>query len=310
MELEFKYKKILITGGTGFLGCHLLKQLMLEDNNYEIALVVREKKTGIEDNIQQLVFNNNYNEFEQQLISFAPEIVIHLASFLTANDHYEVIDKIIDSNITFGTKLLQALSKTKFKYFINTGSFAEYYSNDGHLDAAYLYAASKSAFRHILNYYEKKLKFKTINVIPFTIYGEDDNNKKIMDYIVESLENPKAIEMTSGAQVLDFIHVKDVANFYIQLINNTSKITDNCNEFQVGTGIGTTKKELSAIIEEQANKKANILWGARDYRERDVMKAVADIPNTQKLMNWKAKITLENGINSLLISQGVISENH
>ncbi len=302
--------KIILTGATGFLGECILEMLVDSKNKYDLAIVTREYKKEISIHVKQFNFNEDMKKFENNIIDFQPEIVIHLASFLTASDDYDAIDNIINSNIVLGTKLLQALSKTKVKYFISTGSFSEYYWNDGNLDPAYLYAASKSAFRCIVDYYSKKLKFNYINVIPYTIYGEGDKNKKVIDIILESQNSDKSVEMTSGQQVLDFIHVKDVASFYLKLIEKLDYLSITNVDFHVGTGIGTSIRMLAKMIETLTNKKTNITWGAREYRPLDVMRAIAHISKSTQFIDWVPSISLDAGLNQLLVSKGAISENN
>jgi len=299
-------KKILLTGATGFLGGHLLKLLTQEKDWCSVAIITRCNNENVCSSIEQITNVGDYIDFEEKILRFDPEIVIHLASYLSANDDYEDIDNIIDANITFGTKVLQALSKANVQYFINTGSFAEFYWNDGELDPAYLYSASKTAFRHIVDYYSKKSDFKVINVIPYTIYGEKDKNKKVIDYIIDALDSNDAIGMTAGEQVLDFVHVEDVAEFYLCLLKNIQNITATNESFHVGTGIGTSIKDIAAKIEESTSKKLNISWGEREYRSRDVMRAVASSFKAKSIVGWESKINIEDGINLLLKTKGLI----
>jgi len=77
-----------------------------------------------------------------------PEIAIHLATLTTAENVFDLIKPLIDTNITYGTELLSALSEcTDLKIFINTGSFSKYSEGVEKIHDAYLYSATKSAFR-------------------------------------------------------------------------------------------------------------------------------------------------------------------
>ncbi len=159
-----------------------------------------------------------------------------------------------------------------------------------------MYSATKTAFRSIISYYQSLIGFKTINVIPYTIYGGDDTQKKIIDYILQSAFETSAINMTPGEQVLDFIHIDDAVEFYMELINKIKYITEKYTELPLGSSTGTTPKQLAAIIEVILNKKTNITWGGLPYRERDTMYSVADLKPTFQVLNWKPKIKLVEGI--------------
>ena len=74
---------------------------------------------------------------------------------------------------------------------------------------------------------------------------------------------------------------------------------DNAEEFHVGTGKGMSIKDLVTIVEKVYEKKCNINWGGRPYRERDTMHAVAPIAKNINLVGWKASIDVEKGISMM-----------
>lgn len=299
--------KILITGATGTIGEKLVKHLMLNKQDYEIALIVRDllKCNVLFEKFNSIKYINLSNSrYKKEIIKFNPELVIHLASYLTSKDDENSMLKIIDSNINFGTNLLDALQHTELKTFINIGTFSEYLNNDGLFKSAYLYSASKTAFRSILKYYSEKKKFGWINVIPYTIYGGKDKNKKILDYIISSIYSDTNVPLSEGEQKLDFIHIDDVVDFFITLIKKSNEIKEEFIEFHLGTGISTSLRELGEIVEQSFNKKIHIDWGRLPYRERDVMLARAEIKKNKEILDWEPKINLESGIKRMAKEQG------
>jgi len=295
--------KILITGATGFVGKNLIPRLY--DSHLKTSLV---SLLNLDNNNAAAMYNKyaeiinidlSDKNYKKKIKDFNPDIVLHMASYLTSKDDEESIKKLIDANIEFGTNVLDSLTGTNVRYFINIGTFAEYLYNDGNLTSAYLYAAMKTAFRFIIDYYSRKLGFSFINIIPYTIYGGHDTQKKVIDYIISSLDAKEAVGMSGGEQILDFIHVFDVADFLIELLLNINKIKEHKIEFYVGTGKGTTIRELAEIIEKIFNKTVNIKWGALKYRPMDVMQAIAHTATAKEKLNWKAKISLEEGIQLL-----------
>ena len=286
--------KILVTGANGFVGSHLLPKLI----DYDLKVVVRK----VYDNVkleQQIIYNDDLETFKNEINKFNPNIVIHLASFLSSADDCDSIKNIVESNILFTSYLLESLKETNVELFINTGTFAEYYYNDGKLNPSYFYAASKIATRPIIKYFKNLINFKNINIVPYTIYGGKSKNKKVIDYIIESANTSSFIDMTSGEQILDFIHIDDVIDFYIHCINNIDKLEDE-EDYHLGTGIGTTVRNLAVLIENKIGKKTNINWGAKEYRSLDVMRAVAPVFKLEKELEWKAKISLEDGIKKII----------
>jgi CDP-paratose synthetase len=277
--------KVLVTGGTGFVGKNLIPLLQKEKKIEEIFLLVRNKekvKKLFDDNKIKVITLEE--DFEEVIV----DKVIHLAAYLTSLDTRENIEKLIDSNLKFGTLVLDYVKNKKIKEFINFGTFAEYQFGNK-LKSAYLYSATKTAFRSILDYYSETYKFKYYNVIPYTIYGGEDTQKKVIDYIKDSFI--KEVNMTAGEQILDFIHIDDVCDFIIKLLLRNNEIPDK-QEFFLGTGKGTSIRELSKILEKKYNKTCKINWGKLSYRPNDIMYAVAPIGNNLKYLNWKASILL------------------
>lgn len=282
---------ILITGATGFIGKNLVYFLEKNEKISNLFLLVRDKEKASKlfksEKIHILTL-----EDKKYIEEYDINKVIHLASYLTSKSDKDSLEKILNANIIFSTMLLNFIEDKKIDEFFNFGSFAEY--RFGHkLESAYIYAATKTAYRNILDFYSKLKKFKYYNLIPFSVYGGVDTQKKVIDYLKESFDNE--VDMTKGEQILDFIHVKDICDFVEKLLFHNNNIP-NRTEFFLGTGVGTSIRELSQKLEKKYNRKCKINWGNLKYRENDIMFAVANLGNNIEYLNWRAKITLEKGI--------------
>lgn len=289
--------KIVLTGITGFVGQELMPLLLKECKEHHFLTInidVNDANNKYPHN-EYINFKHIHISDLKDVIDFNPDIVIHLATVTTSRNDTDIIHPMIYANVEFGVMLLDALSKcNNMKLFINTGSFAEFRYGEGKFDNAYLYSASKTAFRSFLEYYSSLCNFKYINAIPYTVYGGKMTVKRLIDFIYESLDAKEAINMTGGEQILDFIHVSDIASFYVKSIIDFKRFIqlNNGENIHLGTGIGHSIKELVSIIENKTGKKANINWGALPYRERDIMYAVAPIGKNYYTTGWKAKILL------------------
>lgn len=290
--------KIIITGSTGFVGRNLVPKLIAQ--GHEVLEITRKI-----DKSNKLFGNKTIKievkdlKFKIKILEFNPEIVIHLASYLTSSDKFEDTTKLINTNISFLCKVLDAVSKTDIKLFINTGTFAEYLKGDGDLEPAYFYAATKTASRAFVDYYATTYNFKQCTVVPYTIYGGKDSQKKIIDIIYDSIDSKQPIDLSPGEQVLDFIHVEDVVEFYVTLVNKLDTLDYKTN-LQLGTGKGTTLKELAILIENVTGKKTKINWGGKAYRSSDIMFAVANLSSSEKVLDWRPKFQLAEGLKNEL----------
>jgi CDP-paratose synthetase len=291
--------KILLTGSSGYLGRYLLEALSV--TGYELILLVRsaEKINAHLEKSKALVTLIRLDDpaWKEKIRAASPEVVIHLAAYLSSGDDEKTIDTLIDANIRFGTQLLDALKGTAVRLVVNTGTFAEYNGKKGKtLQPAYLYAATKTAFRSILEYYRRLCGFRVLHVIPYTIYGRKGEAKKLIDYLYDSLDAATPVDMSPGEQVLDLIHINDVVRFYLLLLAAELSLIDEVTEFHLGTGTGTTPRELCRLLENLSGKKANINWGGRSYRDLDTMYAVAIPGKLASRIGWEPLIPVSEGI--------------
>ena len=241
-------KKILVTGSTGFVGRHLVPDIL--NGGHSVLELTRSISKSYElFGNKTLKIDINDSLFKEKIIEYKPEIVIHLASYLSASDEMADILKLIEANLFFLSKLLNAVSETQLDFFINTGTFSEYKNGDEELIPAYFYAATKTASRSIIDYYSNTYCFKQATVIPYTIYGGNDSQKKIIDLIFDSINSEDYLDLSPGAQVLDFIHINDITDFYLFLIENFS-IIDNKQVIKLGTGKGHTLREVAQLVEQ------------------------------------------------------------
>lgn len=292
--------RVLITGSSGFIGRNLVPKLL--NLGFDILEITRTDSST--NNVSSSKANKRVSVFDSKfkeiLNDFNPEIVIHLASYLTSSDEIGDIEKLIDSNIFFLSKVLCALKNIDLKLFINTGTSLEYaLGNDEFLPGTF-YAATKTASRFIVDYFSATNQFKQITIVPHTIYGANDSHKKVIDLICDSTSSISPINLSPGNQVLDFIYIDDVVDFYIFILENYNKLPIKSN-YKLGSGIGYSLRQVASLIEEISGKKANINWGGINYRQNEVMYSVADMSKYN--LDWKPRISIKEGLSRIILNR-------
>lgn len=295
--------RILITGSTGFVGTTLIPYLY-NNGKKDLCLLVRniEKAKSKFGNLNIPFISTQDTDWDKQVINYDADIVVHLAAFFTGRHDKENIHKLIVSNIEFTSLLLEAISQTNCTHFINIGTFSEFRNGDGEYMPNNFYSATKTAERPIIKYYQDISKWNWINVVVYSPYGRHNDYKKVIDYMVDAIDRKEPVDFTKGEQQLDFIHVDDMADFFLTLINNIDKLRGSYYQFHLGTGTSHSIREVADVIEKVWSKSINGNWGGRNYSEQDIMHAVAPIENNIRLLNWKAKIDLYKGIQILKFS--------
>ena len=288
--------RVLLTGITGFVGRHLVPMIVERCPDCEI-LTANIDLENAESYYPYPQCRHILSTDWPAIIQFNPDVVLHLATVTTERNDTAIIHPMLSANIEFGVQLLDVLrSCPSLRLFVNTGSFAEYSKGPDQIHDAYLYAATKTAFRSFCEYYSQLSGYHYITAVPYTIYGGKPTVKRLMDYMFESMSSEKPVDMTAGEQILDFTHVDDIASFYVYVLQHLDEIChlDNGAEFHLGTGVGTSIRDVARMMEQVFGRTCNVNWGGRPYRERDIMYAVA--PVERNMGSWKAVISLEEGL--------------
>ena len=289
-------KKALLTGITGFMGLNLGKALV--QDGWDVYGIVRES-SKLEKVKQELgdkatlFIHGKEQDLNAIVAKVKPDVVFHLASVFLSSHTYNDISPMIASNVTFGTELLEAMAANGVKNFVNTGTSWQHYNSEDY-NPVNLYAASKQAFLDIIRYYQEAQNFKVINLELFDTYGPGDPRRKLFALLKEISETHETLKMSKGEQLIDIVYIEDVVRAFVLAGNYLADGDyEQCGTYAVSSGQATPLKELVAKFVQISGRDVNIEWGARPYRNREVM-----LPwHTGKcLLGWRVKYPLELGI--------------
>jgi nucleoside-diphosphate-sugar epimerase len=304
-SLDIGRKKIvkniaLITGGTGYLGRNLTKNLL--DKGWEVNLVVRDLSNlntygSYLKGARTHIYDGDLNSLIKILNANRPAVVFHLAAKVVSHHKFDNINDIYKSNILFGSQLLEAMRICNLKKIVNTGTFWQYY--DGvEYNPVSLYAASKQAFEDILKYYAYAENFEVITLTLFDNYGPDDTRPKLFPMLNKSALSKELVKMSAGEQYIDIVYIDDVVEAYKAAgLILLSGVDLNYKNYVVSSFEPIKLRDLVEIYLELAPIKPNILWGARPYRDREVMfpwSAGTHLPG------WRPKTGLREGMKRIV----------
>jgi len=291
-------KRILVTGGTGFIGNAFIEKSQKE---YELYVLVRET-SDIEKLSKLDVDILKYSDFEsieKYFKKYNFHGLVHFASNVMNEHTVSNITHLLNDNITFSTYLLEYSKKYNVRWFINTGTFWQNYDNKEY-SPVNLYAATKQAFEDIAQYYYETSELNFVTIRLNDTFGENDNRPKIFNYWKENIETGDVLDMSPGEQIIDISYIGNIIDGYLELIS----LLDKDNErklrgyvYSIHADEIMSLKELSKIFENIVGKKLNINWGGRSYRDREVMKPWT---GGHRIPNWQQKISLEDAIKKTL----------
>jgi nucleoside-diphosphate-sugar epimerase len=282
--------KILVTGATGFIGKNLINVLK---DKHEIHVLGR-PSSDISEFEHVFCFDDNISALHTYLEQHQIEGIVHLASLFLSSHKDADIRNLIESNIYFGTALLEASQNTNVKWFLNTGTFWQHYiANSQEYNPVNLYAATKQAFIDMAKYYTETSAIKFVTLKICDTFGPNDARPKIFSLWNKIAQTGETLAMSPGEQYIDIIYIDDVIEGFrllIDLLNSDNRLEP---DYALYAERRYTLKDLANLYQGVTGKKLNIQWGARSYRAREVM-----IPWNvgNRLPGWKAKTSVEEGI--------------
>lgn len=291
-------KKIaLLTGGTGFIGGHLARRLA--DAGWEVHLAVRKSSTralpsGGLAGIHAL--NGGMDDLKQLIGAVSPSVIFHLASLFRAEHQPDEIAPMIESNLLFGTQLLEAAASCGVTNVVTAGTSWQNFAGDSY-NPVCLYAATKQAFEDVARYYVEAKGLKLITLKLFDTYGPNDHRKKLFYAIMNAAASGQPLLLSPGEQLIDLVYVDDVvAAFELAGLRMLSGQCQPMEEYAVSSGNQISLRDLVELIARIGGLKLEVVWGGRLYREREVM---APWRGGKSLPGWVPKVRLEDGINNV-----------
>jgi nucleoside-diphosphate-sugar epimerase len=289
-------KRVLLTGVSGFIGHHLAAELIR--TGHEVSVIVRSKS-----NQQRIPLGAVVHEHDGSMAGMVsilstaqPELVFHLASCFLARHKPEDIDSLVDSNLRFGLQLLEAMAQTGCRRLINTGTGWQHFEGRTD-DPVCLYAATKSAFECLLDYYVTVERFVVTTLKLHDTYGPQDPRGKLISLLLAAAKSGEPLDLSPGEQKIDLTHIDDIVRAFICCKKQfeVSELSGK-RSYMVSSGHPVSIRELVSVIEATTGRNIQANWGARTYRDREVM-----IPWNQAPLppEWRPKISLESGILSL-----------
>jgi UDP-glucose 4-epimerase len=308
---NLKNKNILVTGGAGFIGSHLVDALILE-KPAKIVVVdnfflgkrenLKEAKENFDKNLKIIDQDaTDYQAMERILHREKIEVVFNLAtkaleySFVDPDDAYMV-------NVNLASVLLRLLRHQKYQTLIHCSS-SEAYGTARHVPIGEdhpmmpetLYAAGKASADLMVMSYFNNFKLDLAIVRPFNNYGPRQNEKLYAAVIPITVKKILAGEPPvicgDGRQTRDFIYVGDTVSGMIDIYKNKDTRGKVLN---IATGRELKIKDLILTIAKEMNYEGKILKKAA--RQADVRRHLADIRLAKKLIGFKAKTNFKEGI--------------
>lgn len=279
LPLEFVRMRIALTGGSGFIGSHLL-ELAVEKNTCVTALRRGEKSNGYYVQGENITWVDSHFDKIGPNSLRGTDILVHLATH-SGNPPYDSIIECFKQNVCLMLELFEQAYKSGIRYFIVAGSCFEYgntnslsLTSDSGLKPNSSYACSKAMASLLLEQWAEERCVDLTIVRLFHVFGEREFEKRLWPTLVRYALNGRDLPMTNGEQVREFTYVRDVAR---ELLRRCHMIPDGTKGFRIlnlGSKNGVTIREFADYWWKRLDAKGSLIYGAIPYRENELMRLV------------------------------------
>jgi len=295
-------RKILITGGTGFVGYHLAKKCLDMNWNVESLSTKSPKYFRRLKNVKYLKCDISHLKKLKQILSKDYDYIINLAGYV---DHSNKA-KTMKSHFLGCQNLAKIFLKSKIKKFIQIGSSIEYGRKSSpqietkeNIQKTYsVYGKAKLLSTKMLLKLYKIYNFPVTIVRMYLVYGpKQEPNRLIPITIINALKKNK-FDCSHGNQVRDFTHVEDVVSAIIKILKNKKSSGEI---FNIGSGKPIKVKEVIKKICKIV-RSGKPQFGKIKLRSDEISKLYPSINKAKKILKWKPTIKLDNGLKKTINS--------
>ncbi len=308
--MKRKQEKILVSGGAGFIGSHLVEQLVAQGAE---VIVIDNLTSGREKNLnsvrEKIRFYRcdirHYQKLKEILRAEKPSLIFHLAAHASVPDSARLPRYDFSTNALGSFNLLSLSRFLPLKKFIYASSVASYGEpqtvpiKETHpLEPISIYGATKlSAERLGLSFYHTYgLPFVALRL--FNIYGPRQPRYVMRDFFCKIRQNPDQLTVLGeGEQIRDFCYVADCVRAFLAAAEKKESLGE---VFNIGSGQGTKIKDLARLIIEIEGKegKTELCFTGSSW-PGDAQRLVADINKARRLLGFQPRVSLRQGLISL-----------
>ena len=304
---NLKNKEILVTGGCGFIGSEIVKQLSLAGAN---VTIIDNLSSGKEKYIQGLsnVKLITADLLDDDAIKSAvkdKEYVINNAALPFIPDSYYIPKKFFDVNVNATISLaLAVIKEKKAKRFVHISSSEIYgtarytpMDENHHTIPQSTYAVSKLAGERVIFTMHKEHNLPAVIIRPFNSFGPNITQPYIIPEIISQIMKGDTVKLGNLNAKRDLTYVSDTARGIILSLVKEGVIGEVIN---IGSQRSYSIRDLVNLISEIMGKKVSIETDSSRFRPYDVDTLVCNFDRANRLLGWKPEITVREGLEATI----------
>lgn len=300
-----KNKRVLVTGGSGFIASHLVTRLLAEGAN--VAVMVRygnvmknERLRHCWNDIRILEADLRNRGALASVGEFAPEVVFHLAAYNHVGQSFVQVEECFDVNAKGTANLLDTCGDSVEKFvYMSTSEVYGYQTEVPFTESMCPQPISPYAITKYAGelYCQMKQRIggepSLIILRCFNTFGPYQSAKAVIPELIINCLRGEAIKTTRGEQTREFNYVSNIVDGLILAAAHEGKIDGPVN---IAAGEEVSIRDLVTKLAELTNTRAQIDVGALPYRPTEIWRMYADSSRGRETLGWKPKVSLEEGL--------------
>ncbi len=299
---------VLVTGGTGFLGSHLVRRLVTDGAAVHLLVRPASSLWRIADIKTKLTLwrgdLTDLSSLEKCVAGSRPQLVFHLGGGSFGQPWSTVlgeINSLVDVNVKGTLNLLHAIERAGLPLtrFVRTGGLVEYGDGPVPFDEgqrelpASAYPATQAATVMILNAVYRHLKFSVVTLRLASVYGPARSGDYFLPSLIIGCLEGRDFDMTAGEQMWDLIYVDDVVDAYVKAGQADVASGEILN---IGAGRGYRLREVAEMIVSKIGGKTHLRIGALQKQPGEIRHLVCRNEKAKRILGWTPETSLDTGI--------------
>lgn len=304
MQEDLSGVRVLVTGGTGFLGSHLVRRLVCEGAQVHLLVRPTSLLTRLEKGLAAAVECHSgdlrdLTGLRAIAAAVRPLKVFHLAAYTDVVRTFENADEVVEVNLRGTINLLRALVDTGYDCFVYTGTCEEYGDNpvpfreDQVPNPVSPYSASKVAATLFCQMYARTLGCPLVILRPFLTYGPHQAENRFIAQAIGGALRGEVFLMTGGAQGRELNYVDDIVEGFIRAATSPAALGELIN---LGNGVQYRLREVAELIFQLAGGRGRLVVGGIPYRPVESWDFYCDNSKARRLLGWEPNVGLEEGL--------------
>jgi UDP-glucose 4-epimerase len=311
--MDFEGRHVLVTGGAGFIGSHLTRELLTRGATVD---VVDDYFAGepelVPDDAEAHELDIRSEAFGELVTDLDPDVLVHLAAIHYIPYCNENPEEAFEVNVMGTRNVFEAARECADLDRVVFASSAAVYpprdeanAEDSELGPMDIYGRSKLLGEDLLRLFHEDTGVPASSARLFNVYGPDETNMHLIPAIVDQIrDGSREVELGNLSPARDFVYVEDVANALAAMAADDA---DGVRAYNVGTGEEHTVREVVEAVGDALGEDLQVEQEQERVRESDRPHLKADVTRIERELGWTPQTNFVDGLQTLLESEGVTS---